>query len=268
MAMSLPPTSAVVSPDATTSGTRSVPVRRGCGYRLVAGIYVEAEVEGVYLRGATGDAETFDRCLYDPPISVDLRRLGATDVGVHLVDSTAPDGRVVTHVLDVVGRSHYPDVAGFIAEARLHGVSRRIPSTIDFSRLTVRSRIILVHARAGIDNAAEYFAARPAVEWSCPKGLAEHLDPAHAPAMCASLFDEDLDGSVDERGRECVRTSGDTTYRGRVRPAGLEPVYRHAIFASFPASSIAVIRDPKGSAHEASLEKARRAALPVHVARF
>jgi hypothetical protein len=250
---------------AAGAATVSAPLRRGCGYRIVAGIYAETKVEGVYLRGASGDAETFDRCLYDPPIVVDLKRLGATDVGVHLVDSQTKDGDVVTHVLDVVGRSHYPDVAGFIHEARAHGVSRRIPSTIDFSRLTARSRIILVHARAWIDNAGEYFAARAPGEWSCPKCALEHLDPARPPAMCASLFDEDLEGHAESGARDCIRAVGDVTYRGRVRPEGVAPRYRHAIFASFPVSSIAVIRDPRGLTHEAPLERARRAALPVDV---
>lgn len=251
--------------EAAETASVASPIPRGCGYRIVAGIYAETKVEGVYLRGASGDAEAFDRCLYDPPIAVDLKRLGATDVGVHLVDSTTKDGDVVTHVLDVVGRSHYPDVAGFIHEARAHGVSRRIPSTIDFSRLSARSRIILVHARAWIDNASEYFAARAPGEWSCPKCAPEHLDSERPPAMCASLFDEDLEGHAEGGARDRIRTVGDVTYRGRVRPEGVEPRYRHAIFASFPVTSIAVIRDPRGSTHEAPLERARLAALPVHV---
>lgn len=252
-------------PKASTTVISTTPIRRGCGFRIVGGIYVETKVDGVFLRGAEGSPETFDRCLYDPPIPVDLKRLGVTDVGVHLVDYPAKDGGVVTHVVDVVGRSHYPDVAGFIAEARAHGVSRRIPSTLDFARLSERSRIILVHARAWIDNAAEYFAARGAHEWACPKGTKDHLDPAHPPAMCASLFAEDLEGSAEGGVRDSVRTIGSTTFRGRVRPEGVVPKYRHAIFASFPASSIAVIRDPRGHSHEVPYDKARRSGLPVHL---
>jgi hypothetical protein len=144
-------------------------------------------------------------------------------------------------------------------------VSRRIPSTIDFSRLSARSRIVLIHARAWIENAAEYFAARGRHEWTCPKAIADHFDQAHPPAMCASLFAEDLDGSAEGGMREAVRTVGATTYRGRVRPVGVEPRYRPAIFASFPVSSIAVIRDPHGSKHEGPLARATKAGLPVHV---
>jgi hypothetical protein len=240
-------------------------VKRGCGLRLVAGIYVETKVEGVFLRGARGAPEEFERCLYDPPIVVDPTRLGITEVGVHLVDYPAKDGGTVTHVLDIVGTKYYPDVAGFVAEARAVGVSRRIPSTIDFSRLSDRSRIVLIHTRAWIDNAAEYFAARAAHEWSCPKSLSNHLDPCHPPAMCASLHAEDLDGPAESGGRDAVRTAGATTYQGRVRPDGVSPVYRHAIFASFPISSIAVIRDPHGATHEVPYSRARKAALPVHV---
>jgi hypothetical protein len=235
------------------------------GYRLVAGIYVESTPQGVYLRGAGGSPETFARCLYDPPIVVDPARIGVTEIGVHLVDYPTKDGGSVTHVLDIVGATYYPDVFGFIAEASAHGVRRRIPSTIDFSRLSARSRIVLIHARAWIDNATEYFAARDRHDWACPKELGDHLDPSRPPAMCASLYGEDLDGRGDAGARDAVRTVGETTYRGRVRPEGVVPRYRHAIFASFPVSSIAVIRDPHGSKHEGPLARATRAALPVHV---
>jgi len=240
-------------------------VRRGCGYRIVAGIYAESTVEGVFLRGADGSPESFERCLYDPPIVVDPARIGVSEIGVHLIDYPTKDGGTVTHVLDIVGATYYPDVLGFIAEARAHGVSRRIPSTIDFSRLSARSRIVLINARAWIDNAAEYFAARGAHEWTCPKELGDHIDPTDPPAMCASLFAEDLDGALDGGARDVVRTVGATTYRGRVRPECVVPRYRHAIFASFPVSSIAVIRDLHGSTHEVPLARASRASLPVHV---
>lgn len=244
-------------------------VMRGCGYRMVAGIYVETAAEGVYLRGADGTPEAFDKCLYDPPIAVDIdslrKRYGVTEIGVHLVDHPAKDGSVVTHVFDIVGTKYYPDIYGFICEARAHGVSRRIPSTIDFSRLSARSRIVLLHARAWIDNAEAYFAARSPAEWYCPKGLADHLSAEHPPAMCASIYAEDLSGEADAGTRETARTVGETTYRGRVRPEGVTPKYRHAIFASFPVGAIAVIRDPHGSTHEGPFERARKAALPVHL---
>jgi hypothetical protein len=260
--------------DSETRGAGAAPgpaaarLRRGCGYRTAGAVYVETHVEGVYLRAASGDAEAFDRCLFDPPIPVDPARLGATDVGVHLVDAPARDGGSVTHVLDVVGRTHYPDVAGFLAEARAHGVSRRVPATLDFARLAARSRILLVHARAWIENAGDYFAARAPGDWSCPKGNAAHLDPGRPPAMCASLFTEDLEGPAPEHGREVTRAAGDTVYRGRVRPEGVRPRHRYAIFASFPVSAIAVVRDREGGAHRAPLGRARRAALPVHLAEF
>lgn len=255
--------------DPVAVSTATTVVMRGCGYRIAGATYVETAVEGVFLRGADGTPETFEKCLFDPPVAVDLealrRRYGVTEVGVHLVDHPGKDGTVVTHVFDIVGSKYYADIAGFIAEARAHGVSRRIPSTLDFSRLSEKSRIVLIHARGWIDNAAEYFAARAPHEWSCPKGLAEHSSPEHAPAMCASLYAEDLEGTADAGVRDVIRTVGSTTYRGRVRPEGVTPRYRHAIFASFPVSSIAVVRDADGGKHVRAYDRARKAAVPVHI---
>lgn len=85
-------------------------VRRGCGYRIVAGRYVETKVEGIFLRGPDGSPETFARCLYDPSIAVFSARVGVTEIGVHLVDYPTKDGGSVTHVLDIVGATYYPDV--------------------------------------------------------------------------------------------------------------------------------------------------------------
>ena len=61
-------------------------------------------------------------------------------VGVTLIER---DG--VTHVLDVVGREHYPAVELFVDEARRVGVSRRIAVTTDFERLTPDSRLLVLH---------------------------------------------------------------------------------------------------------------------------
>src|SRR5205823_11234312 len=117
--------------------------RRGCGYRQPGGAYFAIPL------GPGG--RPIEEFLIDPPIVIDPARLGLASVGVTLIER---DG--VTHVLDIVGREHYPTVAAFIDEARRLGVSRRAPRTIDFSRITPASRLLLAHAHADIANAAEF----------------------------------------------------------------------------------------------------------------
>src|SRR5579859_7564153 len=88
--------------------------RRGCGYRQPGGAYF-----AVPLGPGGRPVEEF---LIDRPIVVDAAKLGAAAVGVTLLER---DG--VTHVLDIVGREHYPTVAEFVDEVRRLGVSRRAP---------------------------------------------------------------------------------------------------------------------------------------------
>lgn len=238
--------------------------RRACGYRIAGGIYAETKVTGIFFRSPTGSAESFNQCVFDPPIPVDLGRLGLRELGVKLVERKTPEGDSVWHVLDVVGATYYPYPADFIAEAKRFGVSRRISREIDFGKLSEQSRLILIHQKAWIENSGEYFAARASGEWDCPKGLANHLNPAAPPAMCSGLWYEDL-GDCREGDRRCTRKVATVQYAGKARPEGVTPVYRHAMFASFPISNIAVIKDADGGTHETALERASRASLPVSV---
>ena len=103
----------------TTSGAR-----RGCGYRQPGGAYL-----AIPLGPFGSPIEAF---LIDPPLLVpDPATLGLASVGTAMVER---DG--LTHVLDIVGREHYPTVTAFIDEARRMGISRRISRTSDFSRIT------------------------------------------------------------------------------------------------------------------------------------
>jgi hypothetical protein len=115
--------------------------RRGCGYRQPGGAYFAVPL------GTEG--RPVEEFLIDPPIVIDPARLGLASVGVTLIER---DG--VMHVLDIVGREHYPTVASFIDEARRMGVSRRAPRTIDFTRITPSSRLLLAHAHADVPRCA------------------------------------------------------------------------------------------------------------------
>ena len=64
--------------------------------------------------------------------------LGLSPIGVQLVER---DG--VWHILDWIGSEHYPNVADFLEEVRRFGLSRRLAKTVDFSKLTERSKILV-----------------------------------------------------------------------------------------------------------------------------
>jgi hypothetical protein len=192
--------------------------RRGCGYREPGGAYF-----AVPLGPGGSPVEEF---LIDPPVVVeDPARLGLASVGVTLIER---DG--VTHVLDIVGREHYPTVASFIDEARRMGISRRAPKTIDFGRITASSRLLLAHAHGDIANAAEFPCERP-----CPCHVTEHLAEGFAD-MCARLWWEEP--------LEAAR-------------------HRLALFASFSVPQIEIVRDEVGGTHVSTIERASRAGVPV-----
>jgi hypothetical protein len=191
--------------------------RRGCGIRQPGGAYLAVPL------GPGGSP--IEHFLIDPPILIDAHSLGLAAVGVTMIDR---DG--ATHVLDIVGREHYPTVAEFVEEARRLGVSRRIAKATDFSRITRASRLILLHAHADIANAPEF-----PTSGCCPCEVAEHRADRFS-GMCARLWwQEPLEAAH----------------------------HRLAAFASFPIPQIEVVRDPSGSTHTDTIATASEAGVPV-----
>jgi hypothetical protein len=191
--------------------------RRGCGLRQPGGAYLAVPLS---LWG-----QPLEAFLIDPPTVVARTALGLAPVGVSLIER---DG--VTHVLDIVGREHYPTVASFVDEARLLGVSRRISRRSEFARLSAESRLILLHPDADIANAPEFPSER-----RCPCEVSEHLVPGYAD-MCARLWwQEPLIGAQ----------------------------HRLGIFLSLPIAQIEVVRDPACGRHHDTIAAASRAELPV-----
>jgi hypothetical protein len=156
---------------------------------------------------------------------IDAAKLGAAAVGVTLLER---DG--VTHVLDIVGREHYPTVAEFVDEVRRLGVSRRAPRSIAFERITAESRLLLAHPHADIANAAEFPCDRP-----CPCRVPEHMAEGYTD-MCARLWLEEP--------LQAAR-------------------HRLALFASFPIPQIEVVRDQAGGTHRETVSAASRSGLPI-----
>jgi hypothetical protein len=160
---------------------------RGCGKRKQGGVYAEC--------GLSSEGWPIEHFLVDPPQVVDEGQMGLSSIGVKLLEA-----RGAWHVFDIVGQQHYPHVADFIEEARRMGASRRLSRTLDFSKLTADSKLVLLHRRAHIDNSGAYYEAlfdprtpeaQRASDWECPTGLSSH---AWRPGeMCAGLWWADLE---------------------------------------------------------------------------
>jgi len=227
---------------------------RGCGHRIVGGIYAETRL--------SRDGQPLEYFLVDPPQAVDLSQLGLTAVGVKQIEING-----VWHIFDVIGEEHYPYPADYVEETRCKGASRRLPRNLDFSRITLASRLVLVHRKAILRNFAQY-PQPPQLE--CPKML-----PVHAIAplgeTCAGLWWHDIPASVGEMledGRILRKLAGGIQYRVYSRPQDVHPQYAHGIFMIPPITNLAVIRSRNAKEDalvEQSFQAASASGLPVYL---
>lgn len=229
----------------------AIPVPRGCGTRVRGGIYFEC---GFAPPGAGRPLEDFIFC---PPVDLPPG-LSVPARGVALMT----DGDGVTHIIDRIGLSHYPNVLDFLEEVRRFGVSRRLPANLDFSRLTPESRLIIVHDRGRILNYSDYGPAP-----SCPRApRAEPRDEARRPhsGFCAGYWRHDIeDGKPLTDDPTTVRRQMPSfAYAGHPRPAGVVPQYQPAAIASFPCSRLVTVAGDKAASNHAA---AARSSLPTTI---
>jgi len=106
---------------------------RGCGERAQGGLYVSI--------GTSPMGRSIEFFLVDPAIRWDGGQLRAPML--------VPDEKRTYHVLLGIGKQHYPFGPDFIEEAKVMGVSKRVPHDFDPSKLEYgRSKFLLVHPRA------------------------------------------------------------------------------------------------------------------------
>lgn len=223
---------------------------RGCGRSRKQG--------GVYAVTPTSPYGTpLEDFLWCPPklLNFDIAPRGQTPV-VHLG---------TYHLIDWIGAQHYPNVADWIEETRVGGISRIINwRSLELDRLTADSRLIVVHPRAHIHNLSEY----GPVFWPCPRRVVEHV--AHvglpAPEMCAGAYWWDVEGGevlepASQDGTEqhgagplVRRVMPAFTYIGHARPPHVDPVYSPAMFGAFPIARLEVVRGEHGE-HEPAVER-------------
>jgi hypothetical protein len=243
-------------------GSAAVPgVKRGCNFRVEGAVYLEV--------GLGNGGKPLEFFLSDPPVPMTCD----TKVGVELIER---DG--VTHVLDWVGEQHYPFAADALEEGRRYGFSRRVPRTLDLSRLTAASRILLVHARGLVTN---HQALRPHMpDWyndaygtdskrkPAHKHHCGHLERTsvpghHKPQPHKHVCTRDLwavppatrveDGTPPRYIREFASISYEVFPLSPDAPA---PDYTSALVASLPITNVSVIKAGDGS-HKKTLAKVK-----------
>lgn len=238
---------------------------RGCGTRKRGGIYSTCPL-------AAGGRPVED-FLIDPPLELE-GPLAPQGVGTIVREG-------VTHIVDWVGSTHYPNVADFVEEVRRMGMSRRIPSTFDFSKLTRDSCHILVHARTIVAHPEMY---RPALIHEpghvfdgpmhlCPKFIVDHQrgygKPETPPEMCAGIWWEDLDPCEylgDGQDRKAKRRIPSGVYEGLGSP--VEPRMREyfpGLFLMMPIVTLQIVRDAISGRHEEAAWGAGRAGIPTEL---
>jgi hypothetical protein len=205
----------------TTESLVDTSIERGCGFRQPGGAYIET--------GLSSDGVPLTHFLCDPPLPIpdDLR---LASVGVTTIER---DG--VTHVVDVVGGEHYPNVADFFEEVRSFGLSRRISKSFPFDKLTGESMIILAHSKAIVRNFADF------KTWECPNENPDHAPEVNTDTVCAGIWWEDIKGGTPTEGREIVRKMPSFSYSARSTPTDVVPDYECGFFLALPIGRLVVV---------------------------
>lgn len=168
---------------------------RECGSRVEGGTYAVVPT--------SPNGTPVDNFLLCKPRPVNKEEYNLSNVGVRLIDIEqdcylcggkptkgaetcqtcyGTGKETVTHIFDIVGQEYYPNVADFVEEARRLGISRRLEleTKAEYARLSTRSRLFLLHHRAGIKNPLAIYEKMLLPELKrlqragCPKGLEEH----------------------------------------------------------------------------------------------
>jgi hypothetical protein len=236
-------------------------MKRGCGTRERGGIYVETK-----LSEKGSPLEDFIIC---PPREINPDDFGLSPIGGILFQGQ----KEKVHIMDWIGKSHYPYVADFVEEVRVMGSSRRIPKNTDFSLLGLGSMVFCVHEKASIIDPDIYYK-----DWSsqleyqrCPQGKPGHDQPTRVHEMCSGIWWKDFEKpDLKMVGKDRVgmimgmRKTGDLKYGPvQVRPEKSGVVYHPAIFMRLPITNIAVIHDPVSGSHREAMKKASKAKLPI-----
>jgi hypothetical protein len=232
---------------------------RGCGdSRKQGGVYLEC--------GLAPGGKPVENFLFDPPkpYRAEVKR------GVQIVEIGG-----VNHVIDYVGESSYPYPSDILEEVRLHGLSRLVSPEVIKGQLSSSSKVLLVHAKAILVNAAEVdpYLENQRLRGRCAQYLAtgslEHLQngwakPApgrpctrHSYALAEATRAE----SLGQRALFIRELTPHVIYPVEpVMPGAPAPQWESGIIAALPITNISVVAADDGS-HTQTIDDLR-AALP------
>jgi len=215
---------------------------RECGPGRQAGhIYAEC--------GFGPNGAPIESFLIDHPTGVNPEQLGLSSQGITLIERAG-----VWHIVDIVGETHYPYAADFIEEARAIGISRKLPRTSEFSKLTADSTLILIHPKARLKDPQA--AASHTIGFHCPCGKGH---PATDPCAAWHWFapPATVQGTLKRRLKR-------TTYEVKPLFTGAPDLkFTPAYFMRVPISNLSVIRDRDGRVNPQSRAQANKARLPI-----
>jgi hypothetical protein len=200
--------------------------------------------------GLTSGGSAIETLLMDLPMQVDAEEMGISAIGIQTFMD--PDG--ITHVLDWVGEASYPEVADFVEEARIKGISRKISHTAPIEGLSSDSRLYLLHPRAVVTNAADL----PTPDrFACPCGHGHRAQEG-----CIGL-------AWHAKENAGPGTSARTLAQGRTYPVNPrlegQPEYALGVFMVAPITALTVIQHPDADIQAKQEARARSSALPVFV---
>lgn len=209
--------------------------------------------------------------LFDPPMALP-EGIRAEDLINKATLWQHPDSEV-WHVLLWIGKEYYPYLPDYVEEVRRFGVSRKVSSMLDFSKLTPNaSMMIMAHPHARLESWMDR--QRPD---RCRKLIAGHaradkevagpclfkcwdLVPAEAgtPATDLEALGEEFAGAYQ-------RTVAATTYT--YKPTGESSQGLVAgLFGAFPIHGISLVRGADGTVNEEKAAKLEKSSMPWEVA--
>lgn len=191
---------------------------RGCGTRKPGGLYLCC--------GMSPYGQPIEHFLIDPVVPIDTDPFRTPQI----VEKNG-----LNHALVYIGEEFYKYVPNFVDEARVMGISRRIPGRFPIDKLRAGSTMMMVHRKARIIGAdsckdegryMEYWkiAEKRKIKWFCPKVLPGHRHPSQLKVQ------------------QCI---------GLLWPLSKEMVdaaapfdYETGIFAAFPVTHIDYVKVP------------------------
>ena len=221
-------------------------VVRGCGSRVEGGVYVCA------------DTSPFGKPIYAFLVDPVIEWRGPKVLRSPMI---IEDRNGVNHLVLGVGVKFYPYIPDYVEEARVYGVSKRVPRNFDFSVLTPnRSRLLLVHRRA--IPTFRYEVERP---W-CPKSIVDkHRCVGDLWALSSLDFVTEKHELLGETGDGFVKVKTPSVeYTVSKAYANSKPTYKAGIFLMIPKFHFEYV-NKKGKAPKELKKKIEKAGFRLEV---